>query len=122
LKDASGVRLANGQNTIVERGALLESGAQGYVIVWSDGLTRFNGNIKAGKGFVEVSGKSLAADISGIFDAGTGQIRVPNTLREIRGANLRIDSAIVGATGANLSTPLTLTASGTLTRGGALSQ
>ena len=50
------------QRTLVERGALLDAGQHGRVIVWSDETTWFHGDINAPKGFAEVSGKrNLAA-------------------------------------------------------------
>ena len=35
------------RRTLVERGALLDAGAEGRVIVWSDDVTWFNGNISS---------------------------------------------------------------------------
>ena len=51
------------QRTLVERGALLDAGAEGRVIVWSDETTWFNGNISAPGGFAEVSGKETLASV-----------------------------------------------------------
>ena len=51
------------QRTLVERGALLDAGAGGRVIVWSDETTWFNGNISAPDGFAEVSGKEVLASV-----------------------------------------------------------
>ena len=51
------------KRTLVERGALLDAGAEGRVIVWSDETTWFNGNISAPGGFAEVSGKETLASV-----------------------------------------------------------
>ena len=51
------------RRTLVERGALLDAGAGGRVIVWSDETTWFNGNISAPGGFAEVSGKETLASV-----------------------------------------------------------
>ena len=51
------------QRTLVERGALLDAGAEGRVIVWSDDVTWFNGDISAPEGFAEVSGKQTLASV-----------------------------------------------------------
>ena len=51
------------RRTLVERGALLDAGAEGRVIVWSDETTWFNGNISAPDGFAEVSGKEVLASV-----------------------------------------------------------
>ena len=51
------------KRTLVERGALLDAGAGGRVIVWSDETTWFNGNISAPGGFAEVSGKETLASV-----------------------------------------------------------
>ena len=51
------------QRTLVERGALLNAGAGGRVIVWSDDVTWFNGDISAPDGFAEVSGKETLASV-----------------------------------------------------------
>ena len=51
------------RRTLVERGALLDAGAEGRVIVWSDETTWFNGNITAPGGFAEVSGKETLASV-----------------------------------------------------------
>ena len=51
------------RRTLVERGALLDAGAEGRVIVWSDETTWFNGNISAPGGFAEVSGKETLASV-----------------------------------------------------------
>ena len=52
------------RRTLVERGALLDAGAEGRVIVWSDDVTWFNGNISAPGGFAEVSGKETLASVN----------------------------------------------------------
>ena len=52
------------QRTLVERGALLDAGAEGRVIVWSDDVTWFNGNINVPGGFAEVSGKRDLATVN----------------------------------------------------------
>ena len=52
------------QRTLVERGALLDAGAEGRVIVWSDEITWFNGNINVPGGFAEVSGKRDLATVN----------------------------------------------------------
>ena len=52
------------QRTLVERGALLDAGAEGRVIVWSDEITWFNGNINVPGGFAEVSGKRNLATVN----------------------------------------------------------
>ena len=52
------------KRTLVERGALLDAGAEGRVIVWSDDVTWFNGNISAPGGFAEVSGKQTLASVN----------------------------------------------------------
>ena len=51
------------KRTLVERGALLDAGAGGRVIVWSDDVTWFNGDISAPGGFAEVSGKETLASV-----------------------------------------------------------
>ena len=51
------------RRTLVERGALLDAGAGGRVIVWSDDVTWFNGDISAPGGFAEVSGKETLASV-----------------------------------------------------------
>ena len=51
------------RRTLVERGALLDAGAEGRVIVWSDDVTWFNGDISAPGGFAEVSGKETLASV-----------------------------------------------------------
>ena len=51
------------KRTLVERGALLDAGAGGRVIVWSDDVTWFNGDISAPDGFAEVSGKETLASV-----------------------------------------------------------
>ena len=51
------------KRTLVERGALLNAGAGGRVIVWSDDVTWFNGDISAPGGFAEVSGKETLASV-----------------------------------------------------------
>ena len=50
--------IANAQVTIIEKGAHLNGGDGGRVIVWSDGYTYFNGSIHVPNGFAEISGKS----------------------------------------------------------------
>ena len=52
------------RRTLVERGALLDAGAEGRVIVWSDETTWFNGDISAPGGFAEVSGKEVLASVN----------------------------------------------------------
>ena len=52
------------KRTLVEAGALLNAGANGRVIVWSDETTWFNGNITAPGGFAEVSGKKTLASVN----------------------------------------------------------
>ena len=52
------------RRTLVERGALLNAGKDGRVIVWSDETTWFNGNISAPGGFAEVSGKQTLASVN----------------------------------------------------------
>ena len=52
------------RRTLVERGALLDAGAKGRVIVWSDETTWFNGDISAPGGFAEVSGKETLASVN----------------------------------------------------------
>ena len=52
------------KRTLVERGALLNAGAGGRVIVWSDDVTWFNGDISAPGGFAEVSGKETLASVN----------------------------------------------------------
>ena len=51
------------RRTLVEAGALLDAGAEGRVIVWSDETTWFNGDISAPDGFAEVSGKEVLASV-----------------------------------------------------------
>ena len=52
------------RRTLVERGALLNAGANGRVIVWSDETTWFHGNINVPDGFAEVSGKGNLAAVN----------------------------------------------------------
>ena len=52
------------RRTLVERGALLDASAKGRVIVWSDDVTWFNGDISAPGGFAEVSGKETLASVN----------------------------------------------------------
>ena len=52
------------RRTLVERGALLNAGKDGRVIVWSDETTWFNGDISAPGGFAEVSGKKTLASVN----------------------------------------------------------
>ena len=52
------------RRTLVEAGALLDAGAEGLVIVWSDETTWFNGDISAPGGFAEVSGKETLASVN----------------------------------------------------------
>ena len=52
------------KRTLVEAGALLNAGKDGRVIVWSDDVTWFNGNITAPGGFAEVSGKEVLASVN----------------------------------------------------------
>ena len=52
------------RRTLVERDALLDAGAEGRVIVWSDETTWFNGDITAPEGFAEVSGKEVLASVN----------------------------------------------------------
>ena len=52
------------RRTLVERGALLNAGKDGRVIVWSDETTWFNGDISAPEGFAEVSGKQTLASVN----------------------------------------------------------
>ena len=52
------------KRTLVEAGALLDAGAEGRVIVWSDDVTWFNGNINVPGGFAEVSGKNVLATVN----------------------------------------------------------
>ena len=59
--------IANAQVTIVEKGAQLNAGDEGRVIVWSDGYTYFNGSVNAPDGFTEISGKRTLKTGSGFF-------------------------------------------------------
>ena len=52
------------RRTLVEAGALLNAGKNSRVIVWSDDVTWFNGNISAPGGFAEVSGKEVLASVN----------------------------------------------------------
>ena len=52
------------KRTLVEAGALLDAGQEGRVIVWSDEITWFNGNINVPGGFAEVSGKRNLATVN----------------------------------------------------------
>ena len=52
------------RRVLVERGALLDAGTKGRVIVWSDETTWFDGNITAPDGFAEVSGKKVLASVN----------------------------------------------------------
>ena len=52
------------RRTLVERGALLDAGQNGRVIVWSDETTWFDGRISAPGGFAEVSGKKVLASVN----------------------------------------------------------
>ena len=72
------------QRTLVERGALLDAGAEGRVIVWSDDVTWFNGNINVPGGFAEVSGKGnlAAVNLPGI-NVGAGGTLLLDPLRII---------------------------------------
>ena len=74
--------ILNAHETTVEQGAAIRAdGATqgGRVIVWSDGTTRFAGDIHAaGKGFAEVSGKGDLA-FSGNVDTGGGTLLLDPT-------------------------------------------
>ena len=59
--------IANAQVTIIEKGAQLNAGDEGRVIVWSDGYTYFNGSVNAPGGFTEISGKSTLKTGKGFF-------------------------------------------------------
>jgi len=76
------LNVLNARETIVEQGATIraDGGEQGgRVIVWSDGSTRFAGDIYAhGKGFVEVSGKGTLG-FSGSVDTGGGTLLLDPT-------------------------------------------
>ncbi len=50
--------------TFVAKDALLDAGQDGYVVVWSDEITWFYGNINAPGGFAEVSGKKHLAAVN----------------------------------------------------------
>ncbi len=80
--------------TFVAKDALLDAGQDGYVVVWSDEITWFYGNINAPGGFAEVSGKKhlAAVNFAGIH-AGTLLLDPTNLIignfgREING-NIR---------------------------------
>ncbi|MCH9662877.1 MAG: filamentous hemagglutinin N-terminal domain-containing protein, partial [Gammaproteobacteria bacterium] len=68
--------IAHARNTVVRRGAHIDvsgasaSAAAGEAVVWSDGLTHFNGHISAqGRGGrVEVSGQTLSVGLGAQFD------------------------------------------------------
>ncbi len=62
--------ITNSQKTIVESGALITSPR---VIIWSDVRTNFQGNIEAGNGFVEVSGKKSLASFD-LFNVNAGEL------------------------------------------------
>ena len=66
------------KRTLVERGALLDAGQEGRVIVWSDDVTWFNGNINVPDGFAEVSGKGnlAAVNLPGINVGASGKGRL----------------------------------------------
>ena len=70
-----GEALPTATHTIVDEGSTIaanatDTGNGGEVVVWSDSLTRFTGNITAGdRGLVEVSGKDLLV-FTGNVDAG----------------------------------------------------
>ena len=62
--------ITNSQKTIVESGSLITSPR---VIIWSDVRTNFQGNIEAGNGFVEVSGKKSLASFD-LFNVNAGEL------------------------------------------------
>jgi len=74
--------ILNAAATTVEAGATIRAdgaGQGGRVIVWSDGATRFAGDIQAsGKGFAEVSGKGRL-DFSGTVNTGGGTLLLDPT-------------------------------------------
>ena len=67
--------ITNSQKTIVESGALITSPR---VIIWSDVSTNFQGNIEAGNGFVEISGKKSLASFN-LLNVKTGELLLDPT-------------------------------------------
>ena len=67
--------ITNSQKTIVESGSLITSPR---VIIWSDESTNFQGNINAGSGFVEISGKKSLASFN-LLNVKTGELLLDPT-------------------------------------------
>ena len=93
------------QRTLVERGALLDAGAEGRVIVWSDDVTWFNGDISAPGGFAEVSGKETLASVN-LAGIDVGELLLDPTDITIAGSGTAVTVSIAAA-----DTPATLTLS-----------
>ena len=89
------------QRTLVEAGALLDAGAEGRVIVWSDETTWFNGNINVPGGFAEVSGKrNLAAvNLPGIHVGASGTLLLdPLNISIVETSTTLLPAAALGGT------------------------
>ncbi|MCA8836818.1 MAG: filamentous hemagglutinin N-terminal domain-containing protein, partial [Proteobacteria bacterium] len=102
--------IAHARNTVVRRGAHIDvsgasaSAAAGEAVVWSDGLTHFNGHISAqGRGGrVEVSGQTLSVGLGAQFDLS------PDGLLLFDPAVVTISSATTtdACTGTDVSAPI----------------
>ena len=125
LQGRDGVQTA--KRTLVEAGALLDAGAEGRVIVWSDDVTWFNGDITAPGGFAEVSGKQTLASVNLagiavgellldpediiIAASGTGDAVTESIAADAEGMTLTLDVATINS----FEGALTLAASNTIT-------
>ena len=99
------------KRTLVEAGALLDAGAKGRVIVWSDETTWFNGDISAPGGFAEVSGKEVLASVNlagidvgallldpaDIIIAASGTAVTTNIVADATGGTMTLDVASINS-------------------------
>ena len=89
------------RRTLVEAGALLDAGAEGRVIVWSDDVTWFNGNINVPGGFAEVSGKNVLATVNlpGINVGASGTLLLdPLNISIVETSTTLLPAAALGGT------------------------
>ena len=95
------------QRTLVEADALLDAGANGRVIVWSDETTWFNGDIIAPEGFAEVSGKKILASVNlaGIDMGEFGELLLDPEHINITNSAFFINAQVTGNVFANTPAP-----------------